>query len=105
MYSFHAHIELTHTPPSPIIVFVLSQVLKLKTVVLVTHQVNMSAPYADKIVVLDGDGTIKEQGTYEVKKRSEAHTRYYYGVARPLFSFVCFRFFSLPGVCIDERAC
>jgi len=40
--------------------------LKLKTVVLVTHQVNMSAPYADRIVVLDGDGTIKEQGTYEV---------------------------------------
>eukprot|EP00903_Cladosiphon_okamuranus_P011464 g10798.t1 len=41
------------------------KVLKKKTVVLVTHQVNMSAPYADKIVVLDGDGTIKEQGTYE----------------------------------------
>ncbi|CBJ26643.1 conserved unknown protein [Ectocarpus siliculosus] len=41
------------------------KVLKFKTVVLVTHQVNMSAPYADKIVVLDGDGTIKEQGTYE----------------------------------------
>lgn len=28
----------------------------------------MSAPYADKIVVLDGDGTIKEQGTYEASK-------------------------------------
>lgn len=46
------------------------QVLKFKTVVLVTHQVNMSAPYADKIVVLDGDGTIKEQGTYEVSMLS-----------------------------------
>lgn len=42
--------------------------LKLKTVVLVTHQVTMSAPYADKIVVLDGDGTIKEQGTYEARE-------------------------------------
>lgn len=43
--------------------------LKLKTVVLVTHQVTMSAPYADNIVVLDADGTIKEQGTYEVREK------------------------------------
>ncbi|CAN0354496.1 unnamed protein product [Pylaiella littoralis] len=41
------------------------KMLKHKTVVLVTHQVTMSAPYADNIVVLGGDGTIKEQGTYE----------------------------------------
>ena len=45
-----------------------SKVLKLKTVVLVTHQVTMSAPYADRIVVVDSDGTIKEQGTYEVTR-------------------------------------
>lgn len=41
------------------------QALRKKTVVLVTHQVTMSAPYADKIVIMDGNGTIKEQGTYE----------------------------------------
>ncbi|CAN0420445.1 unnamed protein product, partial [Hapterophycus canaliculatus] len=46
------------------------RVLKMKTVVLVTHQVNMSAPYADKIIVLDEGGTIKEQGTYEVRTRN-----------------------------------
>lgn len=41
--------------------------MKLKTVVLVTHQVNMTAPHADRIVVMGMDGTITEQGTYKVR--------------------------------------
>ena len=44
----------------------------------------MSAPYADKILVLDGDGTIKEQGTYDVRS-TEA------------FYFYFFIFFMYPG--------
>ena len=56
------------TSPRPLLTPFLmpSKVLKFKTVVLVTHQEVMSAPYADRIVVIDSDGTIKEQGTYEV---------------------------------------
>lgn len=57
-----------HPPPALTPFFIPSKVLKLKTVVLVTHQVAMSAPYADRIVVVDSDGTIKEQGTYEVPR-------------------------------------
>lgn len=55
--------------------------LKKKTVVLVTHQVSMSAHYADKIVVLGSDGTIKEQGTYDVRGHTLRHFPWAVGVS------------------------
>ncbi|KAG5181922.1 P-loop containing nucleoside triphosphate hydrolase protein [Tribonema minus] len=49
-------------------------VLKGKTVLLVTHQVNMTAPKADRIIVFNTDGTIRETGTYaELTKDGTGH--------------------------------
>ncbi|CAM9318351.1 unnamed protein product, partial [Discosporangium mesarthrocarpum] len=45
-----------------------------KTRVLVTHQVSMTARFADQIIVIDEGGNIKEQGTYaEVAASGEAN--------------------------------
>jgi ATP-binding cassette, subfamily C (CFTR/MRP), member 1 len=45
--------------------------LRGKTVVLVTHQVALSAKHADRIVVMNSDGTVRESGTYHELSRGK----------------------------------